>query len=85
MQQDMQAGLVHPNRDCSSGQGRAEPHLLPADPQVPRRRHDPVGLQRQAEMPGFGRGGGGLLGWWRYGGVRFAWPGQALPGRRPQL
>ncbi len=40
----VQAGLIDPQGDHPPGQRRAEPDLLPADLQVPRWRHDPVGL-----------------------------------------
>lgn len=42
--ENMQDGFIGPDSDLASCQRGAEPDLLPADPQVSGRRHQPVGL-----------------------------------------
>jgi len=47
IEQHMQADRIGSEGDLPPGQDRAKPGLLPADPQVPRGRDDPVHLHRR--------------------------------------
>ena len=80
----MQAGLIDPDGDRPSGQGRAEPDLLASELQVPRRRDNPVGLHRQQRAPGWAARRNRLR-WQQLSSIRVAGRCQVLPRWQPQL